>query len=247
MNVVEEIKKKKEFSGLPDSIVRRAAESSGEDLKKSRALLRKYFGVFLTNRVLKAKGSADDILRAHISSRKRDYGEFYGRIFSRIKSAGSVIDLGAGVNGFSYSHLKRAVGEIDYVGIEAAGQLVEHMNKYFSNEGFSAKAVVGDLFDVESVLKILRKQRRPRVVFMFQIVDALENLEWDFSKRFLSKISSECERIILSLPTESLGGRRRFVVRRKWLVDFLRKNFVVEEDFAMNGERIIIFHKNPND
>jgi len=43
----------------------------------------------------------------------------------------------------------------------------------------------------------------------------------------------------LSLPTESLGGRKKFAVRRKWLVDFLEENFVIEKDFVMNGERII--------
>ena len=55
--LIDEVKKKKEFSGLPDSIVERALSESGEDIKESRKLLRKYFGVFLTNRVLKKKGN----------------------------------------------------------------------------------------------------------------------------------------------------------------------------------------------
>ncbi|MFH1522114.1 MAG: class I SAM-dependent methyltransferase [archaeon] len=275
MNIVEEIKKKREFSGLPDSIVERVAEMSKGDVKESRALLRKYFGVFLTNKILKGKISADEMLVAHMSSKKRDYEKFYEEIFLGIASKGvpsqiekkdklgqaippaqmasadadkvgkigSVIDLGCGVNGFSYKYLRDVLGEIDYVGVEATGQLVEYMNRYFKAEGFSARAVVGDLFDIESVLKILKKARKDRVVFLFQVVDALENLERDFSKRFILEVSKECEGIVLSLPTESLGGRKKFAVRRKWIMDFLESEFVIEKDFVMEGERIIFLTK----
>ena len=45
---------------------------------------------------------------------------------------------------------------------------------------------------------------------MFQIIDALENLERDFSKKFIDEISKECELMVISLPIESLGGRKKF-------------------------------------
>jgi len=83
------------------------------------------------------------------------------------------VDLGCGVNGLSYEYLPKGVG---YVGVEAAGQLVELMNSYFENEGFDASAVCLDLFDVDKVVEILKSAKKPRVVFMFQVVDALENL-----------------------------------------------------------------------
>lgn len=242
-NLINKIKQKKEFSGLPNSIVDRVSRMKGGDVRESRALLRKYFGVFLTNKILKGKISPDEMLIAHISSRKRDYRKFYEEIFSDIDGVNSVIDLGCGVNGFSYKYLKRAVGNVDYIGIEATGQLVDHMNKYFSNKGFSARAIVGDLFDVESVLNILKTQRRKRVVFLFQVVDALESLERDFSKKFILKISKECEKIVLSLSTESLGGRKKFMVQRKWLIDFLAEHFVIERNFVMSGEKILVFGK----
>jgi len=238
--LISEIKKKREFSGLPDSIVERAAEMAKGDVKESRALLRKYFGVFLTNKVLKGKG---DLLKAHMSSRKREYGKFYEDIFSGVDGVGSVVDLGAGLNGFSYEYLKSVIGDVDYLAVEAAGQEVEHMNKYFEENGFSAKAIIGDLFEVENVLKILRKQKKPRVVFLFQVVDALENLERDFSKKFIMEIGEECEKIVISLPTESLGGRKKFAVQRKWIMDFLEENFIIEKDFSRNGERIIVLRK----
>jgi len=243
MSLIEEVKRKREFSGLPDSIVLRALDLSNGDVKKSRALLRKYFGVFLTNRVLRFARSqvtghgSQDILGVHMSSKKRDYEDFYSEIFSVVGDVGAVIDLGCGVNGFSYEYLPSGVS---YVGVEAAGQLVDLMNGYFKEEGFSAEAVVGDLFDVDSVVNILKEAKKPRVVFLFQVIDALESLERDFSKRFLLEISKECEWIVLSLPVESLGGRKRFESRRKWLMDFLVENFLVVREFVEAGEKVII-------
>ena len=242
MNVIEEIKKKREFSGLPNSVVERIARIKKEDVKESRALLRKYFGVFLTNRILKGKLSADEMLEAHMSSKKRDYEKFYGEIFSGASLVGSVIDLGAGVNGFTFPYLHENYGIGEYYGIEAVGQLVDRLNIFFDEEGWGeiANAVWLDLFDVDEIVKILKKCSKPRVVFMFQVVDALENLERDFSKKFILEISKECEKIILSLPIESLGGRKKFKVQRKWLIDFLKENFEVEKDFEMNGERVLV-------
>lgn len=241
--LIKKIKEKKEFSGLPDSIIERAADISKGEIKKSRALLRKYFGVFLTNKILKGKGN---LLERHMSSKKREYEDFYEEIFCDIESVGSVIDLGAGINGLSYNFLKKVVGDVDYLAVEAAGQEVGHMNDYFVENNFSAKAICGDLFEVEKIKNLLKLQKRPRVVFMFQVVDALENLERNFSKKFLLEISGECEKIVLSLPTESLGGRKKFAVQRKWIMDFLGENFLVEKDFRMNGERVIVAGKKTN-
>jgi hypothetical protein len=240
--LVEKIKCKKEFSGLPDPIVERALVLCDGDFKETRAFLRKYFGVFLTNKVLKGKG---DLLKFHISSKKRDYKEFYRRIFDEIGggNAKSVIDLGSGVNGFSYSYLPEG---IEYVGVEAVKQVVENLNIYFKKENFCARAVWLDIFDVFSVLEILKKAKRPRAVFMFQIVDALEVFERDFSKRFILEVMDECEWLILSLPTESLSGKSNFAVKRKWLIDFLSQNFFVRKDYEVNGERILIVEKTNN-
>jgi len=237
--LIKKIKEKREFSRLPDSIIEKVAMIMKGDVKKSRALLRKYFGVFLTNKVLKGKG---DLLKAHMSSKKRDYEEFYGEIFSEIGGVGSVIDLGCGVNGFSYEYLPEGVS---YVGVEAAGQVVSHVNDYFEKNGFDGEVVHLDLFDVGKVVELLREQKKPRVVFLFQVVDALENLERDFSKKFILEISEECEWIVLTLPTESLGGRKKFAVQGKWLVGFLEENFLVKNILVRRGEKIIIL-KNKN-
>ncbi|MCR4285150.1 MAG: hypothetical protein NUV97_03860 [archaeon] len=242
--IIDKIKQKKEFSQLPDSIVERAAELSKGDVKDSRALLRKYFGVFLTNRVLKSGWGFEEVLNFHLSTKKRDYEVFYKEIFEVIGPVKSVIDLGAGVNGFSYKVLRRIFGDVNYLAIEAVGQLVSNMNNYFKDRGLEmAHAIKEDLFNVEKILKLLSQLEKPRATFMFQVVDALENMEKNFSKKFISEIFKECEFLVLTLPTESLGGRKQFLVQRKWIVEYLEDNFKILKDFQMNGERVLCVRK----
>ena len=141
--IIAEIKKKREFSGLPDSLVARFSEKCDGRVKETRALLRKFFGVFLTNKVLKGEGV--EILKHHKSSMERDYRAYYSEIFNNIKPIKAVIDLGCGANGFSYELLKDIFGTIDYIGLEAVGQLVDKMNNYFTEENLLR------LFDVSKV------------------------------------------------------------------------------------------------
>jgi len=239
---INEVKKKKEFSQLPDSIVQRALEISKGDVKEARAFLRKYFGVFLTNHVMKANN--EEVLGQHISSKKRNYVEFYREIFLEEEKVGSIIDLGCGVNGFSYKNLQRILGEVNYLGVEASGQIVRSTNEYFKKENLNAEILQEDLFNLNRIIGLLNARKRPRFVFMLQLIDALENFERNFSKKFILEISKECEKIVLSLPTESLGGRRKFVVQRKWFTDFLEEHFVIEKDFCSNGERIFVIRRN---
>lgn len=237
MDLVKEVSRKKEFSKLPRSIILRSLEKSDNDVKQARAWLRKYFGVFLTNRVLKNKG---DRLESHISSKKRNYNEFYGEIFRDIGRVSSIVDLGCGLNGFSYEYLPSGVS---YLGIEAAGQLVEQMNDFFAEKKFNAKAICGDLFDLDFVERNLVGSKRNRCCFLFQVVDALESVEKNFSLKLVNRIMKNCEFLVLSVPLVSLGGGKKFAVKRKWLTDFLEENYVILRDFEIFGERVFIIER----
>ena len=53
----------------------------------------------------------------------------------------------------------------------------------------------------------------------------------------------ECEVLVISLPLVSLGGGKKFAVKRKWLMDFLELELVIDRDFEMFGERVLIVRK----
>lgn len=247
-DLIKEVKKKKQFSELPDSIVEKALVLNKGDVKSARAFLRKYFGVFLTNRVLKPKDVFDwrIILKTHISSKKRDYERLYDEI---LDDCYSVVDLGAGMNGFSVLEMHEASGVLEYWGVEASKQLVDLMNEFFDNycKGYNAQAVWLDLFDLEGVKNIVRNSGEKRAILCFQVIDALESFEKDYSKKLILGVAEEMaarDIFVVSFPTKSLSGKKRFKASRDWMTYFLRDNFEIVKDFEMFDERFIVFKKN---
>jgi hypothetical protein len=261
--IIEKIREKREFSQLPDKDIEIAFEhfekrqvSDDEKIKLTKELLRKIFSAFISQKLLSLKNKeADWILRKHISTRERlhNYEEIYNRIFNNEKTV-SVIDLGAGINGFSYEKMK---SKITYTAIESVGQLVELMNFYFKGNKLRPRSVQFDssknqingtaihlsLFEKEKVKEIIKKQKKPRIVFLFKVIDALESLKPNYSKELISEIVPLADKVVVSFATRSLGSREKFKVKRNWIVDFIKENFNVLDDFEIGGERYIIFNK----
>ncbi len=251
-SLINKTKEKREFSGLPDSLVEKVLgfkqiknKSDDEKIKLTRAFLRKYFGVFMTNKVLRLND--ESVLGSHISSKKRNYVELYEKIFGHEKFFKSVIDLGCGVNGFSYKYLREFIGDASYVGIEATKQLVDKLNVYFRESGFvSASSIWADLFDLDFLSDVIGKSEDPKIIFAFQVLDALESIEGDFSKKLLLKIREpmgQNDRIVLSFSMKSISGRTQFKSGREWVIQFLRDNFTIVDDFYMFDERFLIIKK----
>ncbi|MBT7706173.1 hypothetical protein HN747_01875 [archaeon] len=240
--IIAEIKKKREFSGLPDSLVARFSEKCDGRVKETRALLRKFFGVFLTNKVLKGEGV--EILKHHKSSMERDYRAYYSEIFNNIKPIKAVIDLGCGANGFSYELLKDIFGTIDYIGLEAVGQLVDKMNNYFTEENlFNARAAWGDMFDIKNIKQIIQESKKPVCVMLLQSIDAMESLEKNSSKTLLLEIGSLLDKkdsIVISMPIRSISGKKKFEAKRVWLTDFLDEHFNILSEYEIGDEKVII-------
>ncbi len=244
--LILEVKKKKEFSELPDAIVERALFSSKNNIKETRSLLRKYFGVFMTNKVIKGKN--EEILKSHISSKKRDYQILYLKICEIVGGKiESIIDLGCGANGFSYPFLLDKFGEINYLGVEATGQITKSTNNFFKSKNFtSAKLICEDIFDLENIKKIANSTKSPKIIFIFQVIDALESAERNFSKKLLLEIKENVgshDFIIISNSLKSISGRKEFYSNRDWLKNFLRENFLVIETFNLFDEEFLVVKK----
>ena len=256
--ILEKIIQKKEFFELPKKEIEKAFSkfekrqtSEEEKIRLTRDLLRKIYFSFgsrklLNPRILEKK-SVEQVLNKHFSTRERlpYYEEVYGKIFKTEKTEEEgriVFDFGAGINGLSYKYFK---DKPKYFGIEAVGQLVKLMNFYFKKEKLNAKALHLSLFELEKIKNLLKKEggKGKKVVFLFKTIDSLEVIERDFSKKFLREISPLVDEIVVSFATRSLIKRIRFKAKRSWLINFLRENFKVLDDFEVPGERYIIFRK----
>lgn len=243
-----EVKKKSEFKEIPDSIIERVLNlkeikrlNDDDKIKQARAVLRKYYTVFMTNRLLKDKLSPEEVLKKHLSSKDRDYEKLYYQLLDGTEKF--IFDLGAGLNGFSFPFIKK-YSSAKYIAIEAKKVFVNKMNKFFEQNKFNAIAIQEDLFNLDNVLKIMGAEpQKKKIAFLFKVIDALEFLERDASKKLILAVSEKVDKIVVSYSLESISGKVNFQKSREWLLWFLKENFEILEDFEMNKERYIVFRK----
>lgn len=255
--LIKKIIEKKEFSDLPLKDVEIAFEKfyksenpDFQNIKLTRNFLRKIYSSFTSRKLL---GSEEKIisqgyewvLMKHKSTKERYpfYEEIYSKIFNKFseKEKISVIDLGAGVNGFSFNFIKKNFPSAEYYGVEAIGQLVHLMNYFFKEKNLSGGAEHFSLFEIDKIKKFISSKKSPRVVLLFKVIDSLESVERNYSKKLIEEIVPISERVVVSFATKSLGNRKKFSVQRGWLVKFVKEKFNLEDDFELGGERYLVF------
>jgi len=247
MNKSELIKKiieKKEFSQLPEKDVEIAFShfekrqtSDEEKIRLTRELLHKVFGSFTSQKLLSPKNKSYERILKEFENKKIN-----------------IIDLGAGVNGFSYKYFEK---KGDYIAIESVGQLVNLMNNYFKENKISGVAYHESLFNLKKIKKIIletgvllpkeptmvEKVKILRIIFLFKVLDSLEMLERDYSKKLLKEIAPLADKVVISFATRSMIKQKKFKVERHWILDFIKENFKVLDDFELGGERYICFEE----
>lgn len=254
--LIEKITEKKEFSKIPESIISSAMKrypsleyTNEETIKQTRKFLGENFSYFLSKKLLVERDrNFLWVLKKHKSTRERI--DYYDKIYFQIKKSFpfkeiSIFDLGSGVNGFSLPFLKKYFSKIKYFGIEAVGQLVELTNKYFK-KNFPKEQYISvnkDIFDIKYIEKLILSEKNKKIIFLFKVIDSLESRELNYSKKFLKKLTLLVDGVVLSFATHSLGKRSKLFAKRKWLFDFISKNFTILDDFSFFGERYLIFKK----
>lgn len=248
-DIIKKVKLKKEFSQIPDSLVEKVLKrkeiikkDNENKIKLTRSYLRKYFGVFLTNKVLKVKD--ESILLSHISSKKRDYDLLYSPLSNKIDSnVNIIIDLGCGVNGFSYKYLKNYFGNVKYLGVEAIGQVCDTQNNFFRESKLNAKVICDDLTELGVIKRIISKEKSPKVIFLFQSIDALEAIEPNFFKKLVNLFKetlSDSDFVVISNSKKTISGKNKESKEKKWVEYVFRGDFSIVDRFEMFDEEFLI-------
>ena len=63
----------------------------------------------------------------------------------------------------------------------------------------------------------------------------------DYSKEVLKELMPYFEIGVVSFATKSLMSKKNFYAQRKWLTNFLKKEFVVVSEFEAGIEKYVVF------
>ena len=107
----------------------------------------------------------------------------------------------------------------------------------------NARTIHLSLFELNKIKQLIKKTPGKKIVFLFKVLDSLEMLERNYSKKFLEKIVPLADKVVVSFATKSIIKKKRFRANRNWLINFIKEKFNLVEDFELGNERYIIFNK----
>ncbi len=185
-----------------------------DDPAKRRGLIETLLAVPLTAPAVAQKKAIDEILSTHASTKERlpIYPDLYAKIFALTGKPGVILDLGCGINPFSYPYMK--LRKCTYLAYEINEEEIEALNRYFSLlhrkiPYFDGQASAADI------------QQMPKIppadiCFLFKMTDVLDkNKGHKATEEMLKRIPAKY--IVVSFATKTMSGKKMTAPRRNWM------------------------------
>ncbi len=236
LQLVADIKKKKELRELNDDFVLQYLKDYFKDKKKFsfnkrskqyktaikeiRAKLRRVYGLFREQEDLKRREELIDqllsgkkklipeILKTHSSTKERldFYPELYKKVFTITGKPQSIIDLGCGINPFSIPFMK--LKELEYYAYDLSEDEIEYLNRFFKFLKIKGKAEILDMFNFSHLPEA-------DVCFMFKMTDVLDKGKGHkITEKVIKLIPAQF--VVVSFLTHTMSGKKMNFPRRKW-------------------------------
>ncbi len=255
VQIIGEIKKKKELAGISDSVVENILSDYLEKyglnsdklskggikiiIKEVRANLRNLVGRFQRKPekrgYLLCSQNFQELLSTHSSTAERL--DFYDELKKIIKNtrAKSILDLGCGLN-----PLALASPETAYY----ASDINEHELRIIE-DFFRQKNIKGETFvcDLKKMDKILPKADLCLLFKVLDVVDPAGKNRGKITKKILSE--AHCRKFLVSFSTKKLSGKKMNFPRREWFERMLKKLKMSFSTFESSNEFFYLI-ENPN-
>lgn len=180
-----------------------------------------------------------EVLGTHNSTKERlnFIGDFYIKIKEKVSNLHRVIDLGCGLNPFSYPWIQSAFGDIEYIGYDINKEATTKIDSLFQNLNLPVHLYYNDLFDS------IPEHTESDVVMLLKILPCLEQQEKGISEKILNSIKSKT--FIISFPSLSLGGKQKGMKENynNFIDSILTPNTVEYSFIDFFNERIYIFNR----
>ena len=234
LQLIQDIKKKKELRTLDDSFIRKeinrvltlepalrkglsSRNSRSREykslVKAVRARLRRVYGVFRSG----DKKGDTITLKTHSSTQERlsFYSELYAKLFAITGTPRVILDLGCGLNPLSvpFMKLKKAMYYAYDINVQEIGIISQFFRQWKKTSlSFEGKASILDISDTSAVQNLPHAD----ICFLFKVTDALDrNKGHSASEQLITAIPSKY--IILSFSTKTLSGKPMTAPHRKWV------------------------------
>ena len=196
-------------------------------IKTVRSKLRRVYGLFrddTTERksavetLLKAPSAKraallEKILFTHSSTQERlpIYEQLYSKIFAIAGKPKTILDLGCGINPFSFPYTKLKVG--NYFAYDINEEEINSINAFFQllhkeNPSFTGKAMVADILAVTLP--------KADLCLLFKMTDVLDQGKGHKrTEELLKKIPAKY--VVISFATKTMSGKAMTAPRRSWM------------------------------
>lgn len=201
------------------------SKSYAAAIKTVRSQLRRVYGLFrddTTKRkelveqlhdAAKRKKIIEQILNTHSSTQERlsFYEKLYAKIFAITGKPKTILDLGCGINPFSFSYMK--LKSCNYFAYDINREEMEAINKYFQilhteNSSFTGKAEVADITKA--------KLPQAEVCFLFKMTDVIDKGKGHKkTEELLERIPARY--VVVSFATKTMSGKEMTAPRRSWM------------------------------
>ena len=253
MNLIKEIKKKKELSGLDNRIVIdilnkiKKKYKSGNNLKEkdkksiikeARKELRKITGRFNRKEKERAdllsKNKFQKLLETHVSTKERleDYPKFKEIISNlRVKS---ILDIGCGLNPLAIAKLNQI-----YYACDIKADELKIIKKYFNLNKISGKVFFYDL-------RYIKENDLPEadLCLVMKLFDVLEKKGHKLAEKIIDSVKANS--FLISFSTKTLSGKAMNHPQRGWIERMMQRKGFNFEMFHLKNEIIYLCVKNPN-
>ncbi len=244
-NIISEIKRKKELSGIPDDVVARVLEKYLQNkqairgrkdikiiIKSARKDLRNYVGRFTISgdySSLIGEGKETEVLNEHKSTKERM--DFYPKIKEITFSLNpqSILDLGCGLNPIALARQG-----IKYYALDIDDSALALVSLYFKKHKIPGNVSNQDIRNNMDFPKA-------DVCLIFKVFDILK-LSHKKVSGMLSKIDSK--KIIASFSTVTLSGKPMKNKRRFWFEKILSSSGLRYSAFSSKNELFYLIDKN---
>ncbi len=214
-------------------------------VKGVREQLRRVTGLFSKKQKISISTTPLEFLSLHASTRERlsFYRQLYQQLFTITGKPESILDLGCGLNPFSFPFMK--LSKVQYFAFDVHEEEIKQVESYFhtvhqQHHAVTGKARILNLLDIAALGSLPPAD----LCFMFKITDVLDRGKGHkVTEKVIQAIPAN--NIVVSFSTKTMSGKKMTAPRRRWMEWLCQRLGYPYEILEFENETFYVVRKMP--